>query len=104
MSLVTYNPDKKVVENYQANLQKFINVGVFGGSLQDEKSVEIQKSNQAKNYFLRPENMEKFKKQLETKKLNSELVKDTVEDSDSIEYYNRKYKKDNLTSIPGCFV
>ena len=49
--------------------------------------------------------MEKFKKKLESKELNSELKKDTIEDKDSIEYYNRKYKKsEKLTTIPGCFV
>ena len=62
VSLVSYNPDQKLIDSYQSNLSKFVNIGVFGGSLNDEKSIEIQKSNQAKSHFMRPENMEKFKK------------------------------------------
>ena len=54
---------------------------------------------------MKPENVKKFKDEIELKKLNLDEKSETVKDKDSIDYYNRKYgkKKDGITTIPGCF-
>ena len=43
----------------------------------------------------------KFQKQLEEKP--KVLADDTVQDKDSITYYNRKYGQEKFETIPGCF-
>ena len=55
------------------------------------------KSNLARNHFLNPEYLKKFEKEIASK------PESLVKDKDSIEYYNRKYAKDNNMVIPGSF-
>ena len=88
---------------------------MFNIAFNNQNIQELQKTTDAKNYFFNPKYREKFEQKLKEKpEIDLETIdeiknnddSDSVKDSDTIQYYNRKYAKGQIedkNTIKGAF-
>ena len=81
--------------------------------MDDDKKHELDKQIEAREHFFKSEKIIEFEDKLKNlpkielddiEDIKHKIDEDTVQDKDSISYYNRKYKDKAITkTIPGSF-